>query len=72
MHLTVAIEADFVKPRNQVNHSNSYNAAALGKPNPNALLLDANNEESQNAYWVVTHNKSSGSRKTHSLKYLLC
>lgn len=38
LHLTIAIEEDFLKPRNQVNHSNSYNAAALGKPNPNALF----------------------------------
>ena len=50
LHLTIAIEEDFLKPRNQVNHSNSYNAAALGKPNPNALLLGASNEESQHAY----------------------
>ena len=69
LHLTIATVEDFPKPRNQVNHSNSYNTAALGKPNPNALLLDANNEESQHPYWVVTYNESSGSRKTHSLKY---
>lgn len=38
LHLTVAIEEEFLKPRNQVNHSNSYNTAAPRKPNPNALI----------------------------------